>query len=69
MASPEQEMISGKRPRYRKLKPSCGTLRGRVVYSRNADGQIEGATPNGERSIIDQGMYTGTNEDCADIEI
>jgi len=69
MASPERGIISRKKPRYRKLKPSCGTLSGRVIYSQCADGQVEGTTPNGERSIIDEGTYTGTNEDCADIEI
>jgi hypothetical protein len=69
MASPKSEKNPGKEPTYGRGKPSCGTLSGRVLYSRNADGHIEVAAPNGETSIIDEGAYTGTNEDCADIEI
>jgi hypothetical protein len=69
MKSPRQGKPPKERRGYGKQKPSCGTLSGRVVYSRNADGQVAGASSNGERSIIDEGTYSGANVPCADIEI
>lgn len=60
-----QEKPPSETPPYGKAEPSCGTLRGHVVYSSHASGQSSGA--NGETTVIDKGTCSGANVPCPDV--